>query len=224
MATVKVAAIVSRVKALLQDDDLVRWGALELQYWLNDGYRELVNLRPDANTIQGEYVCSAGARQVLTSSFPNATRLISISHNTAATSNKYGVQMVSKSSLETQRRGWRAETPSVNIEGYMFDARTPREFEVYPPAAAAARLWALYVEVPAAHTLSAEQLTNESTAETIRVDDSFANALVDYILYRAYSKDGESGSGGKAAAYYGAFRAALGEKGQSEAASRPGVA
>lgn len=222
MSTVKVVSLLSRAAVLLQDDDLVRWAPLDLQSWLNDGYRELVNLRPDANTIAAEYACQAGVRQVL--SFSDAARLVSVSHNTATASNKYNVVLVSSSSLDSQRRGWRAEPQTINIEHYLFDPRTPKEFDVYPPATSAARLWVLYAAIPAPHTLTAEQLINQATAEVIRVDDAFANALLDYILYRAYSIDGESGSNGKAAAYYNTFRTALGEKGQSDAASQPGAA
>lgn len=222
MSTVKVVSLLSRAASLLQDDDFVRWSALELQDWLNDGYRELVILRPDANTIAAEHVCQAGVRQVLTAA--DAARLVSVSHNTAASSNKYNVDLVSSRSLDSQRRGWRAEPQTVNIEQYLFDARTPKEFDVYPPASSAARLWVLYGAVPAAHALTDAQLRNTATTETIRVDDVFANALLDYMLYRAYSKDGESGSGGKAAGYYNVFRSSLGEKGQAEAASQPGVA
>lgn len=221
MSTVKVVSLLSRAAVLLQDDDLVRWTALELQDWLNDGYRELVNIRPDANTLAAEHTCQAGARQVL--SFTDAVRLVSVSHNTATSSNKHNVELVTNRSLDSQRRGWRAEAQTVSIEQYLFDPRTPKEFDVYPPASSAARLWVLYAAVPAPHTLSAEQLANPATTETIRVDDAFANALLDYVLYRAYSIDGESGSGGKATAYYNTFRTSLGEKGQSEAASQPGV-
>lgn len=222
MSTVKVVSLLDRAATLLLDDGFDRWTTSELQYWLNDGYRELLNLRPDANTVSTEFTCQVGSRQVL--SYADASRLMTVSHNTASISKKYSVDLVSRTSLESQRRGWRNETPTVNIEQYVFDPREPLEFEVYPPASAAARLWIKYAAFPAAHTLTDEQLANLNTAEVIRVSDSFANALLDYILYRAYSKDGEDGNAGKAAAYYGAFRTAIGEKSQSDAASQPGVA
>ncbi len=221
MSTIKLVSLLSRIAVLLQDEDLVRWTPTSLQDWVNDGYRELVSLRPDANTVSAEHVCTAGARQTL--AFADAIRLVSVSHNTAAASNKYNVVLVSSASLDSQRRGWRAEAQAVSVEQYLFDPRTPKEFDVYPPAAATARLWVLYSATPTPHALTDTQLRNAATSETIRVDDAFANALVDYVLYRAYSIDGESGSGGKAAAYYSTFRAALGEKGQADAASQPGV-
>jgi hypothetical protein len=151
--------------------------------------------------------------------------LVSVIRNTAPTSNKYGVRLVNKSSLDDQRRGWYAETPTVSVEEYMFDPRQPREFLVYPPATSAARLEITYAQIPSPHTLTAQQLTNAATTETIRIDDSFANALLDYVLYRAYSKDAEQqGNAARAVAHFQAFQNSLGVTAQANAASQPGVA
>ena len=225
MATVKVVDLIVRAQTLLQDEDSVRWTVTELQYWLNDGYRDVLNLRPDSNTLTGEFTCVAGPRQVLTTTFPNASRLVSVIRNTAATSNKYGVRLVNRRTLDDQRKGWYADTPTVSIEEYMFDPRQPREFLVYPPATTAARLEVAYAQIPSPHTLTETQLTNPATAETIRIDDSFANALLDYVMYRAYSKDAEQqGNAARAVAHFQAFQNSLGVAAQANAASQPGVA
>lgn len=225
MATVKVVEVVSKVQTLLQDTTGVRWPVLELQGWLNDGYREAVNLRPDANTQTGEYVCTAGARQVLTGTFASALRLIEVIRNTASTSAKGAIRLVNRRALDDQRRNWYAETQTVDVQHYMFDPRLPKEFLVYPPATTAARLEVVYSSVPLAHALTEAQLINPATAEVIRLDDSYANALVDYVMYRAYSKDAEyAANAQRAVAHFQAFQNALGVKGQAEAASQPGVA
>lgn len=225
MATVKVVEIIAKAQTLLQDTTGVRWPVLELQGWLNDSYREVVNLRPDANTQTGEFVCAAGARQVLTSTFANALRLIEVVRNTAVASAKGAVRIVSRRMLDDQRRNWYAETPTVDVQQYMFDPRLPKEFLVYPPATTAARLEVIYSSVPAAHELSEAQLTNPATADVIRLDDSYANALVDYVVYRAYSKDAEyAANANRAVAHYQAFQTALTGSAQANATSQPGVA
>jgi len=225
MATVKVVDLIVRAQTLLQDEDSVRWTVAELQYWLNDAYKETIGLRPDANTQTAEYTCVAGPRQVLTGSFPNAIRLVEVVRNLATTSNKYSVRLTDRRSLDTQRRSWYADTPSASVEMYMFDPRTPKQFLVYPPATTAARLEVIYSVLPAEHTLSAAQLVNPATAETIRIDDIFATALFDYMMYRAYSKDAEqTAMMQRAVAHYQAFQNALGIKQQVDAASQPGVA
>jgi hypothetical protein len=145
--------------------------------------------------------------------------------NVAANSNKYAVRLVDRQGLDTQRRGWFAEPASINIEQYVFDPRQPKEFLVYPPAATTAQLEVVYAQVPSPHTLSDEQLANLATSEVIRIDDTFANALLDYILFRAYTKDAEQTSNAtRAVAHYQAFQSSLGGSAQTNAASQPGVA
>jgi hypothetical protein len=225
MATVKVVDLIVRAQKLLQDEDSVRWTVTELQYWLNDAYKETIGLRPDANTQTAEYTCVAGPRQVITGSFPNAIRLVEVVRNLASTSNKTSIRLTDRRSLDTQQRSWYSETPTASVELYMFDPRTPKEFLVYPPASTAARLEVIYSVLPADHTLTASQLVNPATAETIRIDDIFATALFDYMLYRAFSKDAEqTAMMQRAVAHYQAFQNALGIKQQVDAASQPGVA
>jgi hypothetical protein len=225
MATVKVVDLLAKVQTLLQDTTGVRWPLLELQGWLNDSYRDTLTLRPDSNTLLGVFTCVAGPRQNVTSTFADAERLIGVLRNTATTSKKGAIALASRSSLDSALRNWYAETQTVDVELYMFDPRTPKEFLVYPPATTAARLEVAYAQVPSPHTLTSEQLANAATTETIRIADGFANALVDYVLYRAYSKNTESTTNAaKAGAYFQSFQGALGIKGQSEAASQPGVA
>jgi len=225
MATAKVVDLISRAQTLLQDTTSVRWPVLELQGWLNDSYRETVNLRPDANTATGEFTCVAGARQVVTTTFASALRVIEVVRNTAVSSAKGAVRLVNRRMLDDQRRNWYAETQTVDIQHYMYDPRLPKEFLVYPPASTAARLEVVYSSVPLAHALTEVQLTNPATADVIRIDDSYFNALLDYVLYRAYSKDADYASNAqRAVAHYQAFQSALGVSAQTNAASQPGAA
>lgn len=225
MATEKVVTVISKAQTLLQDATSVRWPLLELQGWLNDAYREAVNLRPDCNTLVGTFTCAAGPRQNITTQFPAALRLVEVVRNLAATSDKRAVTLTTRKTLDGQLRTWYANTQVATIEQYVFDPRTPKEFLVYPPATTLAQLEVVYSAVPAAHTLTVEQLANTATAEVIRIDDGYANALVDYVLYRAYSKDADyAANANRAVAHFQAFQNALGVKGQTEAASQPGVA
>lgn len=225
MSIVKVVDLISRAKTILQDEDSVRWSLSELQWWLNDGYRETLIIRPDSNTITAEFTCVAGPRQVLTTVFPNASRLVSVIRNTATLSNKYAVRLVDRRILDDQRKGWYTETATISVEEYMFDARQPKEFLVYPPATTTARLEVAYAQVPTPHTLSDAELNNTATAEVIRIDDTFANSLLDYMLFRAYTKDAEQpASASRAVAHFQAFQGSLGVSAQSNAASQPGAA
>ena len=225
MSTVKVVDLISRAQTLLLDTTAVRWAAVELQNWLNDGYREVVTLHPDSNAQTAIYTCTAGYRQDITATYDRAYRLLEVRSNQAATSRKRPVQLISRKSLDTMRPGWYNETPSVNIEKYMFDPRVPKEFLVYPPATTAAQLEIIYTTVPAPHTLTESQLTNPATAEVIKLDDIYGNPLLDYMMYRAYSKDSENANNAaRAVAHYQAMTTALGFKVQSDESVQPGTA
>lgn len=220
MATVKVVDLIQRAQIILQDTTGTRWPEIELQYWLNDAYRELILARPDANTETGTFTCAAGTRQQLPLVFPNALRLIDVVRNVAAASAKGAVRKTDRAILDDQRRMWHAETGTINIEHFMFDPLLPREFLVYPPALPTAELEVVYSSVPTAHTLSEAELANPATAETIKIVDSYANAILDYMLYRAYSKDAEyTGNAQRAMAHYQAMQAAIGAKTQTDTAS-----
>lgn len=222
MATVKVVDIVDRARTILQDTTNTRWPLLELQYWLNDSYREIVNLRPDANTQTGSFTCAAGTRQVLTDAFPTATRLIDVVRNIAVTSDRSAIRAVERRVLDDQRRTWHAQTQTANIEHFMFDPRLPKEFMVYPPASTQAQLEVVYASVPAEHTLTEQELDNPATAEVIRLDDNYANSMLDYILYRAYTKDAEyTANNSRAVQHYEAFLAGINAKTSTDGAVTP---
>lgn len=225
MSTVKVVDLISRAQTILLDTTAVRWSAVELQGWLNDGYREVVTLHPDADAQTATFSCTAGYRQDISTSYDRAYRLLEVITNKAATSRKRAVQLVSRKSMDTTRPGWYNETPSINVEKYMYDKRVPKEFLVYPPAVVGAQLEIIYTTVPQPHALTESQLTNPATTEVIRLDDIYGNPLLDYILYRAYSKDSEQqNNASRAVAHYQAMVASLGGKVQSDEAVEPGTA
>ncbi|MCK7581100.1 MAG: hypothetical protein MZV65_39390 [Chromatiales bacterium] len=213
MATVTVEELLLRAQTILQDATALRWPLHELLAWLNDAYREIVLLRPDANSETGVYTCSEGTRQDLAKAnggFPNALSLLDVVRNVAASSSKRAIRHIDRTILDDQRRGWHAETPTVNVEHFMFDARLPRSFLVYPPATAQAQLEVVFSSVPLAHSVA--DAADSSTA-MIRIVDSYANAMLDYILYRAYTKDAEyAANAQRATAHYQALATALGIK------------
>jgi len=222
MATVKVIDIIRRVEFVLQDTN-IRWPRLELQNWLNESYLAITLLRPDANAKSGTFTCSAGSRQDITDEFPSALRLLDVTRNLASTSDYKVIRIVSRSVLDDQRPSWHAETGTVNIQHYTHDTRQPKEFFVYPPATTAAQIEVVYADAPGQHALSESDLDPDgSNTEVIKLDDIYMSPIIDWVLYRAYSKDAEYGANeARASASYSAFNSALGAKTQVDAAIAP---
>jgi|GEM_PF-204380 len=239
MATVKVNDLLNKAQTILQDTTGTRWPEHELVGWLNDAYREIILARPDANSESGDFTCAEGTRQVLTKDFPNALRLMDVVRNKAG--NERAVRLIERQILDDQRRGWHTEPASVDIEHYIFDPKLPREFLVYPPATSAAQLEVVYSSVPTDHPIQEDGAAEEvyidygssssitvggesfiPASETIKIVDSYANAILDYMLYRAYSKDAKyAANGQRAVRHYQAMQAAIGIKTQSDTATMP---
>ncbi len=222
MSTVKVVDIIRNVEHVLQDTS-IRWPRTELQNWINEAYLAIILLRPDANAKTGTFTCAAGSRQQLTAQFASGLKLLDITRNLAATSDKRAVRLVARSVLDDQRPTWHAEAGTVNIQHFMYDPRQPKEFFVYPPATTAAELEVIYADAVVSHTLSESALDpTGSNTDVILLDDIYQSSITDWVLYRAYSKDAEYGSNeARAVASYNAFNAALGTKNQVDAASAP---
>jgi len=222
LATIKVREVIKRVEDVLQDSN-VRWPRIELQNWLNESYLQIVQLRPDSNAKTGTFTCVAGTRQTITTGFASALRIIDIVRNLASASDKKVVRLINRSVLDDQRPAWHTDTATVNIQNYTFDVRQPKSFFVYPPATTAAQLEVVYADLPTAHALSAANLDPaSSSSDVILVDDTYVTAIIDWILYRAFSKDAEfAANAARAGAHYQTFMSSIGTKTQSDIASAP---
>lgn len=220
MAVTKVIDIVRRVERILNDDSAIRWTRLELQDWINDAYKEIVIARPDANAQTVTVCLAVGTRQKLTDpatiNLTSALRVLDVIRNMAATSDKRAIRLVDRAVLDDQMPTWHAATGAVTVSHWMFDPKTPKEFLVFPPATAASTVELAYSSVPVPHAL-AETALNPFAAvpdtTTIGLDDIYANTVLDYILYRAYSKDASyAANSNRATGHLNAYSQSLGLK------------
>lgn len=231
MATTKVVDIIRRAEKILNDEGGVRWTRLEAQDWLNDAYKEIIIARPDANSQTATVTLAAGTRQKLVDpasiNLPTALRVMDVIRNMAATSTKRAIRKIDRRVLDDQSPAWHADAQSVNVAHWMFDPLVPKEFLVYPPATALAQVEIAYSSVPAQHALTAAQLdpTDPLNTTVINIDDVYSNVMLDYLLYRAYSKDAAyAANGNRAVNHLNAFNAALGIKTSVDAAVTPPAA
>lgn len=218
MAITTVGVVIRRVKLILQEitQNGTRWTNEELLGWLNESYQAIVAIKPDASSVNVAVDCVLGTRQEIPE---DGHRLLDVVRNTAAAAKGYSVMKISRDALDATRRGWHGEEPSVTVEQFMFDDHDPRHFYVYPPASAEAKLEIIYSAVPQPHAVT--EASGESE-EIIRLGDSFAPAIVDYILARAYSKDAEHAANlSRAQMHSGSFVSMLGADAQASVAYSP---
>lgn len=208
MPTVTAQTIADRVSLLLQDEDGVRWTAAELLGWLNDGQREIFIVRRDSSSRVTPVALVAGTKQALPS---DGVLLLDIKRNAGAAGNTFGapVRRTSMDLLDAVSPNWHAATAAATVKNFMYDQRTPLVYYVYPPAATPTYVELEYAANPA-------QLA--TLADVIGISDDYANALVDYVMFRAYSKDHEDENAmARATAHRALFDAAIGNKTSADA-------
>jgi hypothetical protein len=204
--TISAQSIIKRVIGTLQDTTSIRWPVDELVRYLNDGQREVVTHRPDSTSTTTTHALTTGSRQSLPT---NGAKLIEVIRNASAS--KRAVRLTNREILDAQLPGWHAQSGAVEIVHFMFDPREPRTFYVYPPAAPGAALEIIYASLPTNVPEPAPGAEYTAVTGDLSVPDIHANAVQDYVLYRAYTKDSEyAGNGQRAQAHYGAFANALG--------------
>jgi hypothetical protein len=198
--------VIHQAVDLLQDTTSIQWPAPELVRWLNAGQRQIIVHRPDALNKAATMTCVAGTKQTLPA---DAAELIEVVRNNTGISKRV-VRSCDRSALDAQIPGWHALTGKDEIRHFMYDPREPKAFWVYPPATASAVLDINYAANPTDIAEPAPGSIWSDVVGTISVADKFANALVDYIMYRASFKEGGTQNLAKASAYAQTFAGALG--------------
>lgn len=206
MATTKAVDLINRVAVTLQDPTFVRWPNQELLNYLNDAQRQVVLFRPDAKAVNAPFTCVNAAKQTLPA---DGLRLINVLRNTGGRA----ITKVDRGILDVQLPAWyETAVGTEGIKHYVYDALDPKNFYVFPKPAASAQIDIVYAMSPVDIVIS-----NYTTdTQVIGIDDIYANALMDYMMYRAYQKDSEFANLNRAAVYYQAFSTSLGIKSQAD--------
>lgn len=213
MGTVLASKIISDAQTLLQDADGTRWTSEELLGWLNEGQREIVLAKPDAYVKAEAIRLAAGVRQALPVS---GTVLLAVTRNMGADGLTPGaaVPLVDRAIMDAALPGWAFDATSTVVGNYMYDDRSPKHFYVHPPQPAANQG---YVEV-----VYSAAPADVGAGAAILLDDVYAGALINYMIYRAYSKDLDMGPNAQRASLaYSVFSQALGNMQTQETTAEP---
>jgi hypothetical protein len=201
MAPIQVNHVVVRVGQWRQDTTHIRWPLAEKLQYITDAVREVCFYKPDACVKTAVANLVAGTKQAIPA---EGTTLIDIVRNMGAGGATPGVapRAVTRDILDAQMPGWHASTPAAEVKHYVFDPQNQRVFYVYPPQPATGQgsLELVYSAEPA----------NATENGTLDLDGTWLPAIVNYALYRCYSKDAEyAANANLAAAYYQAFNAQM---------------
>jgi len=216
MATTRVVDVIKRVQRICNDKTGIVWPELELLQDFNDAIKDIVLRRPDASTVNVFLDCVAdSSKQTLPS---DALRLIDVMRN------KDGnvITKMDRFMLDTTRRDWHQSTPTLEIEHFVYDERDPKTFYLYPrpsnDGTEPHQIEVVYSTCPPAIEIPETDIKDGSDTTAIPLDDTYTNAIIDFMLYRSYNKDlGSAGNANRAAAHYQTYGNALGVKLQADA-------
>ena len=213
MATVTAQSLIHKAQVILQDTTGVRWTESELLDWLNDGQCEVALYKPNACVRNTSMPLQAGTKQALPA---DGIQLIDVLRNRgpAGTTPGRAIRIALREVMDAQLPSWHSTPAAAEVRHYLYNPLDPKTFYVWPPQPESGRnqVEIIYGAVPG----------RVSAGGVIAIDDIYQNVLVDYILYRAYSKDAEyAADQGRADKHRAAFLGALEGKIQTEVATNP---
>lgn len=217
MGTILASKIITDASTILQEEGLDWWQSAECLLWLNIGQRYIVQAHPEANLTTEAIALTTSSPKV---SLPaGGYQLVTVTRNMGTGGATHGefIRQITFEEMDTLLPGWMDTTQAPTtgpVELFLFDPRNPKVFYVYPAMTSA---W--YVEIVYAKTPT----DIASTATAISLDDIWEPVLLDYLLYRAYSKHISDGSAEKAAMHLSMVNQAIGNVDTKQARIGPSL-
>lgn len=220
--------IITDASIILMDVDFVRWPVRELAGWLDHGVLQIITVKPSASSETIGLTLARGTKQTL----PNDQRirqLLDLTRNLGGTNGAAGraIRSVSRAELDGNQPNWhdpRYVPFRKEVRHFVFDEMVPREFYVVPGNDSYGIVEAVVATLP-------ERVVDRVTTNIdkiasydveIGIGDEYEPALLDYVLYRAFSKEDPAAAPQRAVTHYQAFATAIGLQSQVETATSPG--
>lgn len=207
-------SVIAQAQATLQDASGVRWLLPELLGYLNAGTREIALQKPNATAETTTMSLVSGTKQTLPAGYH---RLLAVQRNV---DNGRAITPVVREVLDLQIPGWHNTTVlpfSPTVSHIMDDPFDTATFYVCPGNDGNGEIEVILSRLPAPIPVPASQLDISAYTAEVQIADIYENALVDYVCYRAFSKDiNVPGIAQRAQAHYQLFQQALGIKSENE--------
>ena len=216
--------VLHRARIALNDANSTRWLLPELLMYLNDGLREIATNKPNAVSETAEIDLRQGTYQE-----HDFLALIRVTRNLATDANAPGgrtggstITPIERSVMDTSMPGWHDPTiyPNQKIVDHIIqDMADPQSFYVVPGNDGTGKIEAVIARLPT--DIEADPVGSPTNLESynvvVQLHDAYRPILLNYVLYRAYSKDApQPGSAQRAQAYYNMFANSIGIKTQAE--------
>lgn len=207
--------IIDRAERILHDEENVRWTTDELIDYINDAEEQIVEVKPTANTLTANIQLAAGTPH---QNIPVvATKMHRLVRNMGPNGDQPGraIILTSRAVLDSMDIDWPRRS-GTEIEHWVYDPNADRDvFWVTPYPVQSIRVEAVYV---------GKLLKAQQASDGLNLGDQYINQVLDWVLYRAFSKDADYGSSSqRAQQHLQSFSQALGIKMQTMQRTDPNI-
>lgn len=191
------ADIIVRAARLLMDEAFEVFSIGEYLTYISDAQRTIHKNRPDANSVSIAIPLIPGAKQSIPT---DGYRLLRVTRNMGADGVTVGGAIVeaSKTTFDAELPHWPTITGD-SVQHFLFDDVNPKTFYIYPsvPQSLPHYVELIYSKTP-------KELGG--TKEALELPDEYANAILNWVLYRCYAKESVAAQNlQKAQSYYQLF-------------------
>ncbi len=211
---IPVADVIVSAGDLLLDEDHIRYPVDELVRWSNECMGAILNRKPSAFATITVATLVQGTKQTLPA---GGKVLLDVIRNIKADGTTPGraIRRSDRQQLDDVDPNWHTSKPKAEVRNYTYDDRISDTYYVHPPVIAGTKVELSHAVLPA-------DVANENGSLDIGME--YKEAIVNYLAYRANSKESEYSNPAAAVAFYQAFEAALGVKTASEMMASPNQA
>jgi hypothetical protein len=210
---ISVKDILTRTRIVLQDGASVRWPLPEMTLWVLDGAKEIALFQPSATAVTIKLDMVLGTKQTVPDGYQGIMRAVR-NLTEDGTVGGLAIKAVNREVLDQQSENW--HDPAVvgfkkTVRHVIMDIQDPMTFYVYPGNDASGMIETTLSAIPVLTGTPADpDALNDYASVTIPLIAVWQSALVDYVLYRSYSKDTQfQGAEQRASAHYNQFRGAI---------------
>lgn len=211
----KAKDLLERAGILLLDEGYVRWEVSELAKWLNDGLLAIVTQKPSATATTVTLPLAEGTLQELPAAYNSILRPVrNVRGENSDRLPRKIITVVGVETINALRPDWHDSASvrySQQVKHFIFDEANPRAFYVYPGNDGTGYIEAVLSAMPQPVVPTDDPLELDSYDVAIGITDIYFNALLYFVLHRAYAKDAQvAGAAARAAAYYQQYANELG--------------
>lgn len=185
MGTITATNRINTALDMLDDPSGRRWDAATFMLQaVNDGQRDIVSLRPDANPVPATLDLVPGCFQTVPASYYTLINLVCNLGTDGLTPGR-ALTRWTRAELDAVNPYWPADDPAAEARLWVYEREAdPRQYLVWPPqpATGCGKLRGIFSQLPA----------DVALGDPLIIGDEFAEPLLLFIMARAKARDKEN--------------------------------